>query len=133
MLALSPFIRARLLSVDEHEVRFRWKDYAHHNKRRIMTLSNEEFLRRFLQHILPRGFPRIRYFGWLANRKRGTLLTICRNHLACEAPPAPATVDGEVPAWRCPCCHGPMRIVERLTALQIRREESNRACALDSS
>jgi hypothetical protein len=53
----------RLLSVDDHQVRFRWKDYAHHNKRRTMTVSNEEFLRRFLQHILPRGFPRIRYFG----------------------------------------------------------------------
>jgi hypothetical protein len=48
-------------------VRFRWKDYAHHKKRRTMTLSNEEFLRRFLQHILPRGFPLIRYFGWRAN------------------------------------------------------------------
>lgn len=66
----------RLLSVDDNQVRFRWKDYAHHNKRRIMTVSNEEFLRRFLQHILPRGFPRIRYFGWLANRRRGTLLLL---------------------------------------------------------
>ena len=123
----------RLLSVDNHQVRFRWKDYAHHNKRRTMTLSNEEFLRRFLQHILPRGFPRIRYFGWLANRRRGTLPPICRNCLACDPPPTPATVAGEDATWRCPCCHGPMRIVERLTALQIRREESNYACAVDSS
>lgn len=123
----------RLLSVDDNQVRFRWKDYAHHNKRRTMTVSNEEFLRRFLQHILPGGFPRIRYFGWLANRKRGTLLPICRNHLAWEPPATPATVASEDTAWRCPCCHGPMRIVERLTALQIRREESNHACAVDSS
>ena len=123
----------RLLSVDDHQVRFRWKDYAHHNKRRIMTLSNGEFLRRFLQHVLPRGFPRIRYFGWLANRKRGTLLPICRNHLECEPPAMPATVASEDTTWRCPRCHGPMRIVEQLTALQIRREECNRACALNSS
>lgn len=123
----------RLLSVDDKQVRFRWKDYSHHNKRRIMALSNEEFLRRFLQHILPRGFPRIRYFGWLANRKRGRLLPICRHHLACEPPPAPATVDGNDSAWRCPCCHGPMRIVERMTALQLRREERNHVCAVDSS
>jgi len=123
----------RLLSVDHNQVCFRWKDYAHHNKRRTMTLSNEEFLRRFLQHILPRGFPRIRYFGWLANRRRGRLLPICRKLLACEPPAMPATVLSEDAAWRCPCCHGPMRIVERLTALQIRREESNRARAVDSS
>jgi len=45
---------------------FRWKDYAHHSKRRTMTFSHEKFLRRFLQHVLPKGFPRIRYFGWLA-------------------------------------------------------------------
>src|SRR5204862_7132849 len=63
----------RLLSVDNNQVCFRWKDYAHHNKRRTLTLSHEEFLRRFLQHVLPKGFPRIRYFGWLANRRRGRL------------------------------------------------------------
>ena len=67
----------RLISVDERQVTFRWKDYAHHNKRRTLTLSNEEFLRRFLQHVLPKGFPRIRYFGWLANRRRGNLLPLC--------------------------------------------------------
>jgi predicted Zn-ribbon and HTH transcriptional regulator len=61
----------RLLSVDNNQVCFRWKDYAHDNKRRTLTLSYEEFLRRFLQHVLPKGFPRIRYFGWLANRRRG--------------------------------------------------------------
>jgi hypothetical protein len=113
----------RLLSVDDHQVRFRWKDYAHHNKRRTMTLSNEEFMRRFLQHILPRGFPRIRYFGWLANRRRRTLLPICRNRLACQPPATPSTVASEDTTWRCPCCHGPMRLDERQTALQIRRKE----------
>lgn len=123
----------RLLSVDNSQVRFRWKDYAHHNKRRTLTLSHEEFLRRFLQHVLPRGFPRIRYFGWLANRKRGSLLPVCRDRLACQSPVLPAIIDGEDTIFRCPRCQGPMRIVERLTALQIRREEIGQVCALDSS
>jgi hypothetical protein len=56
----------RLLSLDDDRVTFRWKDYAHHNKSCTMTLTLEEFLRRFLQHVLPKGLPRIRYFGWLA-------------------------------------------------------------------
>jgi Putative transposase/Transposase zinc-binding domain len=123
----------RLLSADDNEVRFRWKDYAHHNRRRTMTLSNEEFLRRFLQHVLPKGFPRIRYFGWLANRRRGRMLPLCRDRLAWH-PSVPLTiVDGEVAVWRCPRCHGPMQIVERLTASQIRREEISQVCTLDSS
>jgi predicted Zn-ribbon and HTH transcriptional regulator len=123
----------RLLSVDDNQVRFRWKDYAHHNKRRTLTLANEEFLRRFLQHVLTRGFPRIRYFGWLANRKRGSLLPVCRDRLACQPPTPPAIADGEATVWRCPRCQGPMRIVDRLTALQLGPEESGHACALDSS
>ena len=50
------------------KVTFRWKDYAHHNKQRLMTVTAEEFLRRFLLHTLPRGFVRIRFNGFLANR-----------------------------------------------------------------
>ena len=66
------------------------KDYAHHIRPRVMTLSNEEFLRRFLQHVLPRGFPRIRYFGWLASRKRSPMLKLCRGLLQCRPMPQPA-------------------------------------------
>lgn len=107
----------RILSVTESEVRFRWKDYANHSKKRTMTLTGEEFLRRFLQHVLPKGFPRIRYFGWLANRKRQKLLPLCR--LLAKAPePAPSAPDQQVPQ-KCPKCQGTMRIVERLTAGQI--------------
>ncbi len=123
----------RLLSVDDHEVRFQWKDYAHHNKRRTMTLSNEEFLRRFLQHVLPKGFLRIRYFGWLANRRRGALLSLCRSLLARLPAKSPAVVTSESPLWRCPVCQGSMRVVERLTATQILDEENRRVCILDSS
>lgn len=111
----------------------RSKDYAHHNKRRTLTLSHEEFLRRFLQHVLPKGFPRIRYFGWLANRRRGRLLPICRDRLACQPPAPPTVADGEATTWRCPRCHGPMRIIERLTAFEIRREENREIYAFDSS
>ena len=122
----------RILSVDDKEVRFRWKDYAHHNKRRIMTLTNDEFLRRFLQHVLPKGFPRIRYFGGLANRKRSPFLALCRKLLAC-LPPEPAAVTGEPAVCRCPRCSGPMRIVEHLTATQILRQGVQRICTVDSS
>jgi hypothetical protein len=59
--------------VDDREVAFRWMDYAHHSKSRTMTLTPEEFLRRFFQHVLPKGLPRIRYFGWMANRRRREL------------------------------------------------------------
>ncbi len=64
----------RLLAFEHDQVTFRWKDYAHGNKKRIMTLSSQEFLRRFLLHVLPRGFVRIRSFGFLANRRRVSLL-----------------------------------------------------------
>ena len=68
----------RLLAVTDSHVTFRWKDYAHHSRQRTMTLTGEEFLRRFVQHVLPKGFPRIRYFGWLANRRRKNSLPLCR-------------------------------------------------------
>lgn len=122
----------RLLSVDDDRVTFRWKDYAHHNKRRAMTLTMEEFLRRFLQHVLPKGLPRIRYFGWLANRRRRELLPLCRTLLA-AAPSATAVDASETAVWRCPACGGGMRVTERLTTTQILREQSHRVCILDSS
>jgi hypothetical protein len=81
----------RLLTVTESEVRFRWKDYAHSSKQRTLTLAAEEFLRRFVQHVLPRGFPRIRYFGFLANRRRRKMLPLCRALLDQQPPPPTAT------------------------------------------
>jgi hypothetical protein len=68
----------RLIAFENGEVSFRYKDYAHGNKKRKMTLSADEFLRRFLLHVLPRGFVRIRHFGFLANRSRARLVGICR-------------------------------------------------------
>ena len=122
----------RLLSVDGDHVTFRWKDYAHHSKSRAMTLTLEEFLRRFLQHVLPKGFPRIRYFGWFANRRRRDLLPLCRSLLA-VAPPAAAATPVATAVWQCPVCGSPMRVVELLTAAQIQREQGHEVYILDSS
>jgi hypothetical protein len=126
----------RLIDLTDTHVTFRWKDYAHHNKQRTMTLTHEVFLRRFLEHVLPRGFPRIRYFGFLANRRRGVFLPLCRTLLA-AAPPADmannANNGGEATAWHCPCCQGPMRILEFLTAKQIYHEAARQVPVLDTS
>jgi hypothetical protein len=109
----------RLVAVSDSHVTFRWKDYAHHSRQRTMTLTGEEFLRRFVQHVLPKGFPRIRYFGWLANRRRRELLARCRLLLAQSAPQTPTAPAGEPTVWRCPSCQGPMRVAQRLTALEL--------------
>ena len=112
----------RLLAFDNDRVTFRWKDYAHGNKKRKMTVSADEFLRRFLLHLLPRGFLRIRHFGILANRCRAQLIPRCRQLLA-ETPRPHSTATASVVqpvVWACPDCGGPMTIVERLTSEQIR-------------
>jgi hypothetical protein len=123
----------RLVDITDAQVTFRWKDYAHHSKCRTMTLTHEEFLRRFLQHVLPRGFPRIRYFGLLANRRRGALLPLCRALLSQQPSPVLSKRSIEPTLWLCPCCQGPMRVVERLTAIQVRCHEDRPVPRLDSS
>ena len=69
----------RLLDIEDGKVRLHWKDYRDHNRQKTMTLSAEEFLRRFLLHVLPTGFQRIRYYGLLGNRYREQKLARCRN------------------------------------------------------
>ena len=80
----------RLLALEDGRVTFRWKDYAHGNCQRLMTLDALEFIRRFLLHILPAGFQRIRHYGLLANRVRQAKLGVCRVLLQQQvsAPPA---------------------------------------------
>jgi len=82
---------------------------------------------------LPKGFPRIRYFGRLANRKRNELLPRCRVLLAQSAQETPTAPASEPAVWLCPYCQGPMRVVERLTALQILDAEIKKVRIHDSS
>jgi hypothetical protein len=122
----------RLLSVSASEVHFRWKDYAHHSKQRAMTLASEEFLRRFLQHVLPRGFPRIRYFGFLANRRRARMLPLCRA-LFHQAPPTETPFIPKATPAKCPRCHGRMHLIEQLSVAQLFFIQRTEAYLLDSS
>ena len=72
----------RLVQLENDQVSFHWRDYRHHGKRKLMTLPAQEFLRRFLLHILPLGFQRIRHYGFLGNRYRQAKLAHCRALLA---------------------------------------------------
>jgi hypothetical protein len=88
-----------------------------------MTLAVDEFLRRFLLHLLPPGFVRIRNFGFLANRNRATLLPLCFQLLSGSETIAPlatsSSPDQTHSLWSCPICGGTMRVVERLSAAQL--------------
>jgi hypothetical protein len=116
----------RLVSLAGDQVSFRWRDSAHHNEKRLMTLHVNEFLRRFLLHVLPPGFVRIRHFGFLSTRNRSALLPLCHRLLAASnsVPPAAAMSSERQShqrgAWLCPHCNGPMLILERWTASQLR-------------
>ena len=110
----------RLLAFDGQNVTFRWKDYVHGGKQRKMTISADEFLRRFTQHILPRGFVRIRQFGYLTNTRRARSLALARELLDANSDPArccPSEDDAAV--WRCPHCNGEMRIGPNLSAQEL--------------
>ena len=112
----------RLVSMDNGRVRFRWKDYRDGNRQKIMTLDANEFIRRFLIHVLPDGFHRIRYFGFLGNCHRARKLERCRELLG-MAPPErtdpPADYRDRFEAltgWslrQCPHCHtGTMVVID---------------------
>jgi len=103
---------SRLVSLANAEVAFRWKDYRHHGKTKLMTLAADEFIRRFLLHTLPDGFHRIRHYGFLANRQRAAKLALCRRLLDAPSPEPPAeqVQDAVASHWpdRCPICGGAM-------------------------
>jgi hypothetical protein len=112
----------RLVSCADGKVTFRWRDSAHNNEQKLMSLSLDEFLRRFLLHVLPKGFVRIRNFGFLANRRRATLLPLCFQLLGVLQQPQTeqeVSAANESNLWLCPQCGGPMVVLERLTAAQI--------------
>ena len=114
----------RLLSLEGGKVSFSWKDYANGSRRRVMTLDAVEFIRRFLLHVLPGGFMRIRNYGLLANCVKRANLKLCRELLAatydaelsvCAADELAVAGDSEKPGVRCPVCkQGYMVVVEEL-------------------
>jgi hypothetical protein len=110
----------RLVAFQHDQVTFRYKDYAHGNKKRLMTLSAQEFLRRFLLHVLPRAFVCIRFYGFLANRRRAHLLPLCRRLLShhSQLDPSPGTPSPAAPVTglRCPHCATVMLIVQTFSA-----------------
>jgi len=122
----------RLLKMEDGKVDFQWKDYAHGSVQKTMALDAVEFLRRFLQHVVPSGFVRIRHFGFLAHRCREEKLQRCRQLLAeaktpasadMAAPPIPvacqtkSAIEPAADRHRCPHCgRGHMIIVERFEA-----------------
>jgi Putative transposase/Transposase zinc-binding domain len=105
----------RLVAFHDDRVSFRWKDYVHGGKQKLMTLPADEFLRRFLLHVLPKGLVRIRHFGLFANRRRSAMLALCRSMLGPPLASAPQLSTQQL----CPLCSGAMVLVERLTAYQL--------------
>jgi hypothetical protein len=114
----------RLVGIEDGKVLFHWKDYADGNQQKTMALDGTEFIRRFLMHVVPSGFMRIRHFGFLANRHRAAKLELCRKLLGVEQVPrelATGLPEGdearaEEPASpeRCPACkEGHLVVIER--------------------
>jgi hypothetical protein len=126
----------RLVKVEAGQVFFRWKDYAHGNQQKVMALEAVEFIRRFLQHVVPSGFVRIRHYGLLANRVRAENLARCRALLgpgqgsgagAAAPPPEPpqSNPTDAGPRTRCPVCgQGHMVIVGKVEPVRSGRAEA---------
>lgn len=122
----------RLISLDEAGVTFRYKDYRHDGKerQRIMTLSADEFIRRFLLHVLPKGFHRIRHYGLLASATRKANVAHARELLSA---PIPSETKEAAPsshqAPSCPCCGGRMLIIGIIQGLARARAPPAPPCA----
>lgn len=129
----------RILNFADGQVTFRWKDYAHGSKQKLMTVTAEEFLRRFFLHVLPHGFVRIRFFGFLANRRRKAILLLCQQRLRMCTPSSPDSANPNAcsPAsralWQCPRCGGEMLLVQRFTVTELHSHSVKRTIRLDSS
>jgi hypothetical protein len=114
----------RLVALEDSQVTFRYKDYTHGHRLRTLTLDAVEFLRRLMLHVPPRGFHRLRHFGFLANRVRQEKLVQCRTLLGHATPPHPRAVAVDLktpevsvgePGAVCPVCqHGRMQLVQTL-------------------
>jgi hypothetical protein len=120
----------RLVASDDRGVTFRWKDYREHGRTRYktMTVATDEFMRRFLLHVLPSGFHRIRHYGLLANANRKRDIPAAREVLHQPPPPHAAepgndgTAHGIRPTFVCRHCGAPMLVIETFARAQhIRR------------
>ena len=128
----------RLVSMDDGKVSFRWKDYRDDNRQKTMTLPGEEIIRRFLIHVLPSGFHRIRYFGFLGNCHRARKLALCRELLgmvsagAATDPPADYRDRFEALTGQslreCPHCHTGTMLVIDCIARPPSRARSPKIC-----
>jgi hypothetical protein len=121
----------RLVAVTQEEVTFRWKDYRAKGKAKEMTLAVGEFARRFLQHVLPRGFVRVRHYGLLANRGRAEKLALCRRLLAAPAVRPAESAAAQEPR-NCPGCGRGMMVVVELLPRRL-GPDANAVQGVDSS
>jgi hypothetical protein len=134
---------SRLRGLDDSHIAFAWKDYADGHRNKVMRLTIDEFIRRFLLHVLPKGFVRIRHYGLLAGANAATKLQECRRLLGAQAAGAaarpPQTWVERVLEWTgqdprlCPQCQGPLtrRLVS--PAAVPRGPEGLRPAGADSS
>jgi hypothetical protein len=125
----------RLVAFENDRVSFRWRDYAHGGKQKVMTLTADQFLRRFLLHVLPKGLVRIRHFGLFANRRRETDLARCRELLGATTIREQSETTN-LP--RCPACSATMLVIERFTSAQLYFQPdlclaTPQRCGVDSS
>jgi hypothetical protein len=114
---------SRLVACDERGVTFRWKDYREHGRTRYktMTVATDEFMRRFLLHVLPSGFHRIRHYGLLANANRKAQIAAARELLHQPVPVVaanPATTGSVRPTFVCRHCGAPMLVIETFARAQ---------------
>ena len=114
----------RLLAFEQERVTFRWKNYARGGKQAQMTLTATEFLRRFFLHVLPKGFVRIRHFGFLANRFRASRLALGRQLLTSRGSTEQEVTTHDVRSessslWHCPRCGASMIVIQRFTAAEL--------------
>ena len=133
---------SRLLALNEAGVTFKWKDYRINGRDRLktMTLDAAEFIRRFLMHVLPSGFHRIRHYGLFASALRARNIERIRNLLTKpettgEREPLNAEPDASTPAFapRCPCCGGRMIVIETFAGARPGRPPSSRRIRIDTS
>jgi hypothetical protein len=112
---------SRLIAFDQQRVTFRWNDYraSDHNRYKTMTLETDEFIRRFLIHVLPKRFHRIRHYGLFANAQRHRNIRTARALLHAQPPPDDECDESATPLWlTCSACGATMRIIERFEPQQ---------------